>query len=41
VAFVAPIARAVIGAHVGQTVKLRMGREEELLEVVAISYEDA
>lgn len=39
VAFVAPIARAAIGAHIGQTVKLRLGREEEALEVVSISYE--
>lgn len=38
VAFVAPIARAVIGAKVGQTIKLRMGREEETMEVVSISY---
>lgn len=38
VAFVAPIARAVIGGRVGQTVKLRMGREEEILEIMAISY---
>ena len=38
VAFVAPIARAVIGARVGETVQLRMGREEETMEVVSISY---
>lgn len=38
VAFVAPIARAVIGARVGKRIKLRMGREEETMEVVAISY---
>lgn len=38
VAFVAPIARAVIGARAGQTVKLRMGRDEETMEVVSISY---
>lgn len=39
VAFVAPIARAVLGASLGQTVKLRLGRTEEELEVVGINYE--
>lgn len=39
VAFVAPIARAVLGASLGQTVNLRLGRTEEVLEVVSINYE--
>ncbi len=38
VAFVAPIARALQGARLGQTVTLRMGRSEETVEVVAIAY---
>src|SRR5687768_6192130 len=38
VAFVAPLARAISGARLGQTVKLRLGRNEEEAEVVAISY---
>ena len=37
-AFIAPIARAVLGAHLGQVVPFRMGREEETVEIVAISY---
>ncbi|WP_303312210.1 GreA/GreB family elongation factor [Hymenobacter sp. BT730] len=39
VAFVAPIARAVIGARLGQTVALRLGPKEEEVEVVAITYD--
>ncbi|MGV3587001.1 MAG: GreA/GreB family elongation factor [Adhaeribacter sp.] len=39
VAFVAPIARAVLGAKLGQTVTLRLGRIEEIAEVVNITYE--
>lgn len=39
VAFVAPIARAVLGATLGQTVRLRLGRTEEELEVIGIDYE--
>lgn len=39
ISFVAPIARAVIGAHPGQTVTLRLGRTEEVAEVVSITYE--
>jgi transcription elongation factor GreB len=38
VAFVAPIARAVTGAKAGETVTLRLGRTEEVVEVVKISY---
>lgn len=41
VAFVAPIARAVSGALLGQPVTLRLGRNEEVAEVVAISYDEA
>ncbi|MHC2992478.1 GreA/GreB family elongation factor [Pontibacter sp. HJ8] len=40
IAFVAPIARAVTGAQLGQTVILRMGRVEEEVEVTEIRYED-
>ncbi len=36
--FVAPIARAMLGARLGQTVTLRTGRGEETAEVVAIAY---
>ncbi|HEX8428240.1 GreA/GreB family elongation factor [Hymenobacter sp.] len=39
VAFVAPMARAVAGAQLGQTVTLRLGPKEEVVEVVAITYE--
>lgn len=39
VAFVAPIARAVIGARLGEAVTLRLGPQEEVVEVVGISYE--
>ncbi|KAA5546487.1 GreA/GreB family elongation factor [Adhaeribacter rhizoryzae] len=39
VAFVAPIAREVLGAKLGQTVTLRLGRIEEIAEVVNITYE--
>ncbi|MCX2741500.1 GreA/GreB family elongation factor [Pontibacter anaerobius] len=38
IAFVAPIARAVGGARVGQTVSLKLGRNEELVEVTRITY---
>jgi len=41
VAFVAPIARAVQGAKLGQTVALRLGPKEEVVEVVSISYDSA
>ncbi|MCB2379940.1 GreA/GreB family elongation factor [Hymenobacter sp. BT635] len=39
VAFVAPIARAVLGAKLGKTVTLKLGPKEETVEVAAISYE--
>lgn len=38
VAFVAPIARAVIGARLGQYVTLQMGSSKEIVEVMGISY---
>ncbi|RYU79310.1 GreA/GreB family elongation factor [Hymenobacter persicinus] len=38
VAFVAPIARAVLGARLGQRVTLRLGPKEEEVEVVGIIY---
>jgi len=41
VAFVAPIARAVLGAKLGKTVALKLGPKEEVVEVAAISYEPA
>lgn len=41
VAFVAPIARAVVGAQLGQAITLHLGpkEEEEVVEVAAISYD--
>lgn len=41
VAFTAPIARAVVGKKVGETARLRTAHGEEVLEVTAITYEDA
>lgn len=41
VAFVAPIARAVIGKRVGEATTLRTARGEEVLEIAAITYEAA
>ena len=41
VAFVAPIARAVLGVRLGKTVALKLGPKEEVVEVAAISYEAA
>ncbi|OKL39578.1 GreA/GreB family elongation factor [Pontibacter flavimaris] len=38
VAFVAPIARAVVGAKAGEMVSLKLGKTEELVEVTGISY---
>ncbi|KAA9339959.1 GreA/GreB family elongation factor [Adhaeribacter soli] len=38
IAFVAPIARAVQGAKVGETLPLTLGRNEEEVKVTAISY---
>jgi transcription elongation factor GreB len=40
VAFVAPMARAIAGARLGETVTLRLGPKEEAVEVVAIAYEE-
>jgi transcription elongation factor GreB len=39
VAFVAPIARAVLGLQVGDTATLRTARGTEALEIEAIEYE--
>jgi transcription elongation factor GreB len=39
VGFVAPIARAVIGAKVGQTLHLQLGPQPEEVEVLAVDYE--
>jgi transcription elongation factor GreB len=39
VAFVAPIAKAVVGTGIGQTISLKLGKAEELVEVVGISYQ--
>jgi transcription elongation factor GreB len=39
VAFVAPIARTLTGARLGQLVTLRLGRAEEEVEVMTISYD--
>lgn len=41
IAFIAPIARAVMGASIGQTVQLHLGRNEEALEVIGIDYESS
>ncbi|AIZ63179.1 GreA/GreB family elongation factor [Hymenobacter sp. DG25B] len=41
VAFVAPIARAIVGTRLGQAVTLRLGPREEVVEVAAISYDVA
>lgn len=38
VAFIAPIARAVIGVRLGKTVTLRLGPREEVVEVTSITY---
>lgn len=38
IAFVAPIAKAVIGTKVGETASLKLGRNEELVEVVRVVY---
>jgi transcription elongation factor GreB len=38
VAFTAPIARAILGSEVGETVSLETPRGEELLEVTSIEY---
>jgi transcription elongation factor GreB len=41
VAFVAPIARALQGARLGQTVSFKLGPKEELVEVADIRYADS
>ena len=41
IAFVAPIARAVLGAKLGQTITLRLGSADEIATVTAISYEES
>ena len=38
VGFVAPIARAIIGAKVGQTLQLQLGPQPETVEVLAVDY---
>lgn len=38
VAFVAPIARAVQGARVGQQVTLQLGPQQEVVEVMSVHY---
>ncbi|MDF7809865.1 GreA/GreB family elongation factor [Hymenobacter sp. YC55] len=38
VAFVAPIARAVVGARLGAAVTLQLGPKEEVVEVTSIEY---
>ncbi|GHA60100.1 GreA/GreB family elongation factor [Pontibacter akesuensis] len=38
IAFVAPLARAVIGAKVGQTVLLQMGKVAETVKVASVTY---
>ncbi|WP_375436283.1 GreA/GreB family elongation factor [uncultured Hymenobacter sp.] len=38
VAFVAPIARAVVGARLAETVTLHLGPKEEIVEVTSIAY---
>jgi transcription elongation factor GreB len=37
-AFVSPLARALLGASVGDTIRLRAPRGEEELEIVAVEY---
>ncbi len=41
VAFVAPIAVAVTGAHIGETVTMQMGGKDETMEVMDITYSNA
>lgn len=40
IAFVAPIARAVTGAQAGQTLTIKLGRDEETVKVTQISYDN-
>ena len=39
IAFVSPLARALLGRSVGETVRLRAPRGDEELEIVAVEYE--
>ncbi|NDK54318.1 GreA/GreB family elongation factor [Pontibacter fetidus] len=39
IAFVAPIAKIVTGAKVGQNITLRLGKDEEVAEVTNIAYD--
>ena len=39
IAFTAPIARAMQGKRVGETVTLRTARGEDVMDIVAIDYE--
>ncbi|SNR74061.1 GreA/GreB family elongation factor [Hymenobacter mucosus] len=41
VAFIAPIARAVQGARLGQVLTIRVGAKEEEVEVLEISYKES
>ena len=41
VAFLSPIARAILGLHIGETAVLNAVRGEEELQVVAVAYEGA
>ncbi|MBF9236895.1 GreA/GreB family elongation factor [Hymenobacter sp. BT683] len=41
VAFVAPIARAVLGAKLGKTATLKLGQQEEVVEIMSITYPEA
>ena len=41
VAFVAPIVRAVLGAKLGKKVTLRLGPQEEVVEIAGIAYTEA
>jgi transcription elongation factor GreB len=38
ISFVSPLARSVMGAKLGQTLHLRIGQLEEVVEVVGIAY---
>ncbi len=40
IAFVAPIARAVTGAKLGQTIPIKLGRDTENVKITAIKYTD-
>ena len=40
IAFIAPIARAVTGKKVGDTVELKLGNEKRLIQIISIHYSD-